>query len=134
MLAAGAVLLGAPALALLAREPQAVMLGVSFVRGLGFGLCGVATGALTATAAPERRGEGLGLLGIVSGVPAVSRCPPGSGSPGTTWPPRSRDRGRAGLLPLAVIRWLPGRATRTPPQPQPRGRAGGRGARRCGFR
>ena len=48
VLAAGAVLLGAPALAMLAREPQAVMVSVSFVRGLGFGLCGVVTGALTA--------------------------------------------------------------------------------------
>ena len=78
MLAAGAVLLGAPALALLWREPQAVMTGVSFVRGHGFGLCGVTTGALTAgLLPPERRGEGLGLLGIVSGVPAVIALPAG---------------------------------------------------------
>src|ERR1700751_5115715 len=63
MLGAGAALLGAPALALLSREPQAVMMSVSFVRGLGFGLCGVTTGALAATLLPpERRGEGLGLL------------------------------------------------------------------------
>jgi len=48
VLAAGAVLLGAPALAMLVPEPQAVMVGVSLVRGLGFGLCGVVTGALTA--------------------------------------------------------------------------------------
>ena len=39
MLAAGAVLLGVPALALLWREPQAVMLGVSFVRGVGRASC-----------------------------------------------------------------------------------------------
>src|SRR6202041_2583060 len=78
VLAAGAVLLGAPALAMLTREPQAVMLGVSVVRGLGFGLCGVATGALTATLLPPgRRGEGLGLLGVVSGVPAVVALPAG---------------------------------------------------------
>ena len=69
MLAAGAALLGAPALALLPREPQAVMMGVSFVRGLGFGLCGVTTGALAATLLPPgRRGEGLGLLGAGFGV------------------------------------------------------------------
>jgi MFS family permease len=43
VLATGAVLLGAPALAMLAREPQAVMVSVSLVRGFGFGLCGVAT-------------------------------------------------------------------------------------------
>src|SRR5262249_47297260 len=78
MLAAGAVLLGAPALALLPHEPQAVMLSVSFVRGVGFGLCGVTTGALAATLLPPgRRGEGLGLLGIVSGVPAVVALPAG---------------------------------------------------------
>ena len=52
VLAAGAVLLGAPALAMLAREPQAVMVSVSLVRGLGFGLCGVVTGALTAKLLP----------------------------------------------------------------------------------
>ena len=28
---------------MLAREPQAVMVSVSFVRGLGLGLCGVVT-------------------------------------------------------------------------------------------
>ncbi len=78
VLAAGAVLLGAPALAMLAREPQAVMVSVSLVRGLGFGLCGVATGALTAKLLPPaRRGEGLGLLGVVSGVPAVIALPAG---------------------------------------------------------
>ena len=40
VLAAGAVLLGAPALAMLVREPQAVMVSVSVVRGFGFGLSG----------------------------------------------------------------------------------------------
>ena len=78
VVAAGAVLLGGPALAMLAREPQAVMVGVSLVRGLGFGLCGVATGALTAKLLPPgRRGEGLGLLGLVSGVPAIFALPAG---------------------------------------------------------
>jgi MFS family permease len=78
VLAAGAVLLGAPALAMLAREPQAVMVSVSLVRGLGFGLCRVVTGALTAKLLPPgRRGEGLGLLGVVSGVPAVVALPAG---------------------------------------------------------
>src|SRR5580658_8900493 len=37
VIAAGAVLLGPPALALLGHQPQAVMIGVSLVRGLGFG-------------------------------------------------------------------------------------------------
>src|SRR6202041_787276 len=78
VLAAGVVLLGAPALAMLARQPQAVMVSVSLVRGLGFGLCGVVPGALTARLLPPgRRGEGLGLLGIVSGVPAIVALPAG---------------------------------------------------------
>src|SRR5579859_2262597 len=80
VLATGAVLLGGPAIALLLlpHEPQAAMMAVSFVRGLGFGLCGVATGAVTAMLLPpERRGEGLGLLGIVSGTPAIVALPAG---------------------------------------------------------
>jgi MFS family permease len=119
MLAAGTVLLGAPALALLPREPQAVMLGVSFVRGLGFGLCGVVTGALTATLLPPgRRGEGLGLLGIVSGVPAVVALPAGVWLAGHHLATAAAAMAAAaGLLPLAAVRWLPrrGQAHPTPP-------------------
>jgi MFS family permease len=111
MLAAGAVLLGVPALALLPREPQAVMMGVSFVRGLGFGLCGVTTGALTATLLPPgRRGEGLGLLGVVSGVPAVVALPAGvwlAGHHSAT--AVAAMAAAAGVAPLATIRWLPRR-------------------------
>jgi MFS family permease len=112
MLAAGAVLLGAPALALLPREPQAVMMGASFVRGLGFGLCGVTTGALVATLLPpERRGEGLGLLGIVSGVPAVVALPAGVWLAGHHLGAAVAAMAAvAGLVPLATLRWLPGRA------------------------
>ena len=110
-LAAGAVLLGAPALALLPRESQAVMMSVSFVRGLGFGLCGVTTGALTATLLPPgRRGEGLGLLGIVSGVPAVVALPAGVWLAGHHLAAAvAAMAAAAGLLPLTTIRWLPGR-------------------------
>src|SRR6202044_1636579 len=36
VLGAGTVLLGGPALAMLTREPQAVMVSISLVRGLGF--------------------------------------------------------------------------------------------------
>ena len=112
MLAAGAVLLGAPALALLPREPQAVMMGVSFVRGLGFGLCGVTSGALAASLLPaERRGEGLGLLGIVSGVPAVVALPAGVWLAGHHLGAAAAALAAvAGLVPLAALRWLPGRA------------------------
>jgi MFS family permease len=119
MLAAGAALLGAPALALLPREPQAVMMSVSFVRGLGFGLCGVTTGALTATLLPPgRRGEGLGLLGIVSGVPAVVALPAGVWLAGHHRATAvAAIAAAAGLLPLITIRWLPSRggAYSTPP-------------------
>jgi len=110
VLAAGAVLLGAPALAMLARQPQAVMVSVSLVRGFGFGLCGVVTGALTAQLLPPgRRGEGLGLLGVVSGVPAVVALPAGVWLAGHHLATvAAAMAATAGLLPLVVIRWLPG--------------------------
>ena len=110
VLAAGAVLLGAPALAMLAREPQAVLAGVSVVRGLGFGLSGVATAALTARLLPPgRRGEGLGLLGLVSGVPAIFALPAGVWLAGHHLAAAAAAlAAAAGLLPLAAIRWLPG--------------------------
>jgi MFS family permease len=110
VIAAGTVLLGLPALAMLTREPRAVMMTVSLVRGLGFGLCGVATGALTAKLLPPgRRGEGLGLLGIVSGVPAIIALPAGIWLAGHHLAGAAAVMAAAGgLLPLAAIRWLPG--------------------------
>jgi predicted MFS family arabinose efflux permease len=110
VLAAGALLLGAPALALLTREPQAVMMTVSLVRGLGFGLCGVATGALTAKLLPPgRRGEGLGLLGLVSGVPAIVALPAGVWLAGHHLAaPAAAMAAVVGLVPLVTIHWLPG--------------------------
>jgi predicted MFS family arabinose efflux permease len=77
-LTAGLVLLGAPALALLASSSLAVVLAVSAVRGVGFAITTVAGGALTASLIPaERRGEGLGLVGIVGGVPGLVSLPMG---------------------------------------------------------
>src|SRR4029079_19718016 len=110
VLAAGAVLLGAPALAMLVREPQAVMVGVSVVRGFGFGLSGVAAGALTAKLLPpERRGEGVGLLGVVSGVPAIVALPAGIWLAGHHLATAGAATAAPhGLLPLVAIRWLPG--------------------------
>jgi len=131
-LAAGAILLGAPALAMLTREPQAVMVTVSLVRGLGFGLCGVTTGALTATLLPpERRGEGLGLLGVVSGVPAVVALPAGVWLAGHHQAAAAATlAATVGLLPLAAIRWLPaGRPARPADRAMPMpGVSGGRKA------
>jgi predicted MFS family arabinose efflux permease len=78
MLAAGLVLLGAPALALPASTTMAAILAVSLVRGLGFAVVVVVAGALVASLVPgERRGEGLGLFGIVVGVPGVAALPLG---------------------------------------------------------
>jgi MFS family permease len=139
VLAAGAVLLGGPALAMLAREPQAVMISVSVVRGLGFGLCGVATGALTAKLLPPgRRGEGLGLLGIVSGVPAVVALPAGVWLAGHHLAAAAAAMAAAaGLLPLVAIRWLPGgrearrtASARRPPGARSSGRMAGAAALR----
>ena len=133
MVAAGAVLLGAPALALLPHQPQAVMIGVSFLRGLGFGLCGVTLGALAATLLPPgRRGEGLGLLGVVSGVPAVVALPAGIWLAGHHLGAAVAAMAAAtGLVPLATIRWLPGRGEvhGTRPAARTRGRAPGSGVR-----
>ncbi len=140
VLAAGAVLLGAPALAMLAREPQAVMVSVSLVRGLGFGLCGVATGALTAKLLPPgRRGEGLGLLGVVSGVPAVIALPAGVWLAGHHLAAAAAAMAAAaGLLPLAAIRWLPGgrearQSARASRMPGARSRGWMAGARSRGW-
>jgi predicted MFS family arabinose efflux permease len=111
MIVTGAVLLSLPALALLIPEPPAVLLAVSLVRGVGFGLCGVATGALTATLLPpDRRGEGLGLLGLVAGVPAVLALPAGVWLAGHHLATVVAALAAvSGLLPVAAIRWLPGR-------------------------
>jgi predicted MFS family arabinose efflux permease len=80
------------------------------VRGFGFGLSGVVTGALTAKLLPpERRGEGLGLLGVVSGVPAIVALPAGIWLAGHHLAAAAAAMAAtAALLPLAAIRWLPG--------------------------
>jgi MFS family permease len=123
---AGAVLLGLPALALLVRQPQAVMIGVSVVRGFGFGLGGVATGALTATLLPpERRGEGLGLLGLVSGVPAIVALPAGVWLAGHQLAVvAAAGAAVTGLMPLVAVRWLPGGREARPAADEARAVAG----------
>jgi MFS family permease len=109
LLAAGAVLLGAPALALLAGGPLAVI-AVSVVRGFGFGLATVVTGTLTAVLLPpERRGEGLGLFGIVACVPGVVALPSGVWLAGRYgYPVVVGLAAAAALIPLAAFPWLPG--------------------------
>jgi predicted MFS family arabinose efflux permease len=111
VLAAGLVLLGAPALALPASSTMAAILAVSVVRGLGFAICVVVGGALVAALVPpERRGEGLGLFGIVVGVPGVAALPLGVWLVGETGSPPVFVAGAvAALAGLAVVPGLPGR-------------------------
>ena len=78
LLAAGLVLLGAPALALPAVGGLTELLAVAAVRGSGFAIVVVAVGALAARAIPaQRRGEGLGVFGLAATVPAVVALPLG---------------------------------------------------------
>src|SRR5690348_2894131 len=121
MLLAGALLLGVPALALLPAGSLTVIVSVSVVRGFGFGLCTVMTGALTAALLPpERRGEGLGLFGLVATAPGVIALPAGvwladhigmATVAGVT--------AASALVPLAVFPWLSGGADRRPAARRP---------------
>ena len=78
LLTVGALLLGLPALALLASGSLVLMVAVSVVRGFGFGLSTVISGALTAMLVPpQRRGEGLGLFGVVATAPGIVALPAG---------------------------------------------------------
>ena len=114
MLLTGALLLGVPALALLAGDSLGLIVTVSVVRGFGFGLCTVMTGALTAALLPpERRGEGLGLFGVVATAPGVIALPAG------VWLADHIGMATvvgltaaAALVPLAVFPWLSGGAGR----------------------
>jgi MFS family permease len=110
--ALGALLLGGPALALLAPDRMYTIVAVSLVRGIGFGLNTVVTGALVATVLPrERRGEGLGLAGVVSCVPAVVALPSGVWlADNTSYAVVIVITAVAALAPLAATPWLPGAA------------------------
>jgi predicted MFS family arabinose efflux permease len=111
LLAAGALLLGVPALALLPGGSLAVIVAVSVIRGFGFGLCTVMTGALTAMLLPpERRGEGLGLFGVVATAPGIVALPAG------VWVADHAGlatviamTAAAALVPLAAFPWLASR-------------------------
>jgi predicted MFS family arabinose efflux permease len=114
VLAAGALLLGVPALGLLWSGSLGVLLAVGLIRGLGFGFSVVVTGALVAELVPaDRRGEGTGLAGLVSSGPAVLALPSG------VWLAQHYGYGlvtvaaaAAALAPLAVLAGLPGRTRR----------------------
>ncbi|MBO0815189.1 MAG: MFS transporter [Actinobacteria bacterium] len=108
MLAAGALLLGVPALALLPGGSLVVIVSVSVVRGLGFGLCTVMTGALTAVLLPpERRGEGLGLFGVVATAPGIVALPGGVWLAGHTGIAAVLVMAAAtAIVPLTLFPWL----------------------------
>ena len=114
MLAAGTLLLGVPALALLPGGSLAVIVTVSLVRGFGFGLCTVMTGALTAVLLPpDRRGEGLGLFGVVATAPGIVALPAGVWLAGHIGMATVAGlTAAAALVPLALFPWLSGRAGR----------------------
>ncbi|WP_026419113.1 MULTISPECIES: MFS transporter [Actinoalloteichus] len=78
LLLSGAVLLGAPALLLIASSRIDVVLAVSAVRGLGFGIVTVACAALVAELVPPRlRGKGSGLYGGAVGLAGLGALPLG---------------------------------------------------------
>ena len=109
-LAAGLVLLGAPALALLWPVGLPVVVAVNVARGFGFAITTVAGGALTTLLIPaERRGEGLGLYGVVAGVPALVSLPAGVWA-ADRWGygPVFAVTAAAALLALVSVPGLPG--------------------------
>ncbi|HEV7648817.1 MAG TPA: MFS transporter [Actinophytocola sp.] len=78
VIAGALLLLGLPALALLAGTSTTTVLVVCALRGVGFGVMMVAGGALAAELVPAgRRGEGLGLYGAAVGLPGVVGLPAG---------------------------------------------------------
>jgi predicted MFS family arabinose efflux permease len=112
VLAAGMVLLGAPALVLTVTTSLTVILAVSLVRGVGLAIAVVAGSSLVATLAPrERRSEALGLLGVVVGIPAVVALPLGVWlAEHVGFPPVFVAGAVASLACLVVMPALPGRA------------------------
>jgi len=114
--AAGALLLGGPALALMGPHSVVMIVAVSIARGLGFGLNTVVIGALVATALPaERRGEGIGLAGVVASVPAIVALPSGVWLAGNMgYAVVIAITAASALAPLAAVPWLTGPADRRP--------------------
>jgi predicted MFS family arabinose efflux permease len=115
--AAGLVLLGAPAIALIDVTGLPAIVAIAFVRGLGFAIVVVAGSALVPSLVPpSRRGEGLGLYGVVVGVPAVVALPAG------VWLTEQVGYGRvfvvagvAAMLGLVAMPGLPGRSRTVEP-------------------
>ncbi|WP_214104495.1 MFS transporter [Acrocarpospora catenulata] len=114
VMAAGLLLLGAPALVLVASSALPLVLGVCLVRGAGLGIVVVAGAALVAELVPtDRRGEGLGLYGAAVGVPSIVCLPLGLWLVGSVgYGPVFITGAALSLLTLAVVPGLPARSAR----------------------
>lgn len=78
VLIAGMVLLGVPALLHVVSDDFAAVLGLSAVRGVGFGvLTVIGSSAVAALVATERRGEAIGAYGLAVALPNVVLLPLG---------------------------------------------------------
>lgn len=78
VLAAGLVLLGVPGVMLSLSDGLGVVLGLSAVRGVGFGVITVAGGAaVAALVGAHRRGEAIGAYGLAVAVPNLVLLPAG---------------------------------------------------------
>ncbi len=111
-LALGLTLLGLPTIVLTVSDSTWVIVAVSAVRGVGFAICMVAGGAVTAMLIPAaRRGEGLALVGVVGGVPGLIALPAGVWA-AAQWgyTPVFVVTTVATLLALLSVPGLPGRA------------------------
>lgn len=74
----GAVLLGAPAPAYAVSSALGMLLGVSALRGIGFGLVTVSGSALVAELLPaSQRARGAGMYGLAVGLPTLVSFPGG---------------------------------------------------------
>jgi MFS family permease len=115
--AAGLVLLGAPAIALIDVTGLPAIVAIAFVRGLGFAIVVVAGSALVPSLVPpSRRGEGLGLYGVVVGVPAVVALPAGVWlTEQVGYGPVFVVAGVAAMLGLVAMPGLPGRSRTVEP-------------------
>jgi predicted MFS family arabinose efflux permease len=111
VLAAGLVLLGAPALVLIRPAGLATILGVCVARGIGLAILVVAGSSLVASLVPHaRRSEGFGLLGLVAGMPAVLALPAGVWlAERAGYPPVFVAGAVASLACLVVMPAMPGR-------------------------
>lgn len=78
VLMAGVLLLGLPSLAHLVTDDLAAVLGLSAVRGLGFGvLTVVGSAAVAELVEPARRGAAIGAYGLAIAVPHLLLLPAG---------------------------------------------------------